>query len=115
MSGHTPVYLDYNATAPIKPAVVAAMTELLGQVGNPSSVHGFGRRARRLVEDAREQVAALVGAKPAEIVFTAGATEANDLALNGCGREPVMVSAVEHDSVRPAPPGAVPVAVDGNC
>ena len=72
-----PVYLDYNATAPVKPAVVAAMAEVLSRVGNPSSAHAFGRLARRVVEGAREQVAALVGAAPAQVIFTASGTEAN--------------------------------------
>ena len=67
--------------------------------GNPSSVHSFGRAARRIVEDARRQVAALAGADPATVVFTSGGTEANNLALRGCGRTRILVSAVEHPSV----------------
>jgi cysteine desulfurase len=94
-----PVYLDYNATTPVRPAVAAAMAEALAAVGNPSSVHGFGRAARARLEAAREQVAALVGARPAQVVFTSGGTEANDLALTGAGRERVLVTAIEHDSV----------------
>jgi cysteine desulfurase len=117
MSGQrpSPVYLDYNATAPIKPAVVAAMTGLLGQVGNPSSVHGFGRRARRAVERAREQVATLVGATPAQVIFTASGTEANNLALRGFPDRAVLVSAIEHESVLRAAPDAprIPVTRDG--
>src|SRR5690606_3440403 len=73
-----PVYLDHNATTPAKPAAIAAAAAALGCVGNPSSVHRFGRCARRTVETAREQVAALVGAEPAHVVFTASATEANN-------------------------------------
>ncbi len=92
-------YLDYNATTPVRPAVAAAMAEVLTAVGNPSSVHGFGRAARERLESAREQVAALVGARPAQVVFTSGGTEANNLALTGAGRERVLVSAIEHDSV----------------
>ena len=65
------VYLDYNATVPIKPAVAALVGECLGMVGNASSVHGFGRQARRIVEVAREQVAARVGADPSQVVLTA--------------------------------------------
>ncbi len=95
-----PVYLDHNATTPLKPAVVAAVTAALGCVGNPSSVHRFGRCARRQVEDAREAVAALVGAAPAQVIFTASATEANNLALRGLmPHRRVLMSATEHDSV----------------
>jgi cysteine desulfurase len=99
----------------MKPAVVAAVTEWLGQVGNPSSVHGFGRRARRAVEAARAQVAALVGAKPAQVIFTASGTEANNLALRGFPDRAVLVSAIEHESVLRAAPDAprIPVTPDG--
>src|SRR5262249_47924598 len=83
-------HLDYNATAPIRPEAARAVADALLEPGNPSSVHGYGRRSRRLIEDARDAVAALVGAKPAEIIFTSGATEANDLALNGTGRARVI-------------------------
>ena len=94
-----PIYLDYNATTPVRPGVAAAMAEALAAVGNPSSVHGFGRAARARLETAREQVAALVGAQPAQVVFTSGGTEANSLALTATGRARVLVSAIEHDSV----------------
>src|SRR5215471_18691326 len=94
-----PVYLDYNATAPIRPAVIAAMAEMMATVGNPSSVHGFGRAARAQLESAREQVAQLVGARPDQVVFTSGGTEANNLAVAGAGRPRVLASAIEHDSV----------------
>jgi cysteine desulfurase len=115
MTGSHPVYLDYNASTPIKPAAVAAMTELLGRVGNPSSVHAFGRQARRAVERAREQVAALVGAQPAEVVFTASGTEANNMVLRGFAERAVVVSAIEHESVLRAAPDAprIPVSADG--
>jgi cysteine desulfurase len=93
----TAVYLDYNATAPMKPAVKAAVLAALDLTGNPSSVHAFGRAARRAVEKARGDVAALVSAAPGDVVFTSGATEANNMALRGvCGR--VLVSAIEHPS-----------------
>ena len=107
-------YLDYNAGAPLKPAVAAAMAEMRASPGNPSSVHRFGRLARRAVEDARAQVAALVGAAPADVVFTGGGTEANNLALKGCGRRRLIVSAIEHDSVLRAAPEATRVPVDGD-
>ncbi len=108
-------YLDYNAGAPVKPAVAAAMADWLGRAGNPSSVHRFGRLARRAVEDARDRVAALVGAAPEGVVFTASGTEANNLALKGSGRSRLIVSAIEHDSVLAAGAGAtaVPARRDG--
>lgn len=93
------IYLDDNAAAPLRPAARAAMLATLDAVGNPSSVHRFGRLARRTIEDARAQVAGLIGATPAEIVFVSGGTEANALALAGAGRSRALVAAVEHDSV----------------
>jgi len=80
------VYLDHNATSPLRPAAFDAMAEALKAGGNPSSVHKSGRAARARVDTARRQVAALVGALPTEIVFTSGGTEANNLVLNGAGR-----------------------------
>jgi cysteine desulfurase len=108
------VYLDFNATAPVRPAVIKATAKALEECGNPSSVHRFGRLARRAVEEARERVAALVGARTAQVVFTSGGTEANNLALNGTGRERVIVSAVEHDSVFSAAEDPEIIPVDGN-
>ena len=105
------VYLDYNATAPIRPEVAAAMTSALELCGNASSVHRFGRLARRAVEDAREAIAAAVDASAAEIVFTGSGTEANNLALRGPGR-PVFISAVEHNSVLAVRDDATIVRVD---
>jgi cysteine desulfurase len=107
-------YLDWNATAPLRPEAVAAMNAALAQCGNPSSVHRRGRTARRIVEDSRAPVAALVGASPDSVVFVSGGTEANHLALLGAGRERVLVSAVEHDSLLRASPGAERIPVDGN-
>jgi cysteine desulfurase len=106
-----PTYLDYNATAPVKAEVVAAMRAALERTGNPSSVHGFGREARRALERAREAVAAMVGAAPGQVVFTSGGTEANNQAL-GCARGSVVVSTIEHDSVLAAVPDAGRAAVD---
>ena len=102
------VYLDWNATAPLRPEARAAMIRALDQVGNPSSVHHEGRVARRLIEQARERVAALVGAEPRNVVFTSGGTEANTMALRPAleiaehrsGFDRLMISAVEHASVR---------------
>jgi cysteine desulfurase len=104
-------YLDYNATAPVRPEVADAMALALGQTGNPSSVHQAGRAARRLLERARESVAALVSAPPDSVVFTSGGTEANNQALQSVSG-PKLVSAIEHDSVLAAAPGAVPIPVD---
>lgn len=118
MSALSPTYLDYNATAPLKPAAKAAMLEAMELTGNPSSVHRFGRLARRLLEGSRAKVAALAGTAPAGVVFTSGGTEANGLALLGSGRRRALVSAIEHDSVRAAARRLpqieeVPVAPDG--
>jgi cysteine desulfurase len=103
----TRVYLDWNATAPLRPQARAAMTAAMEAVGNPSSVHAEGRAARRMIEEARAQVAALVGAEARNVMFTSGGTEANMLALapaTGAGRDGapcgrLLVSAIEHPSV----------------
>lgn len=91
-------YLDHNASSPLRPAARAAMLAACDAAGNPSSVHAEGRRARAIIETAREQVAALVGARPGEIVFTSGATEANNMVMDA-GWKALAVSAIEHDSV----------------
>jgi len=91
-------YLDYNASAPLRPAAREAVLTALDATGNPSSVHAEGRRAQAIVETAREQVAALVGARPSEVVFTSGATEANNWVM-AAGWKAICVSAIEHDSV----------------
>ena len=109
-------YLDWNATAPLRNEVAAAMAGALEQTGNPSSVHRWGRAARQAIERARAQVALLVGAAPSEVVFTSGGTEANHLALGGgIADRRVLISAIEHDSVRAAAPNAtvIPVTSDG--
>ncbi len=101
------VYLDHSATTPVDPRVAAAMGRALTETyGNPSSVHGFGQEARAAVDRARREVAALVGAKQNEIVFTSGGTEANNLAIRGIceastthGRH-IITSVIEHPSVR---------------
>jgi cysteine desulfurase len=108
------IYLDHNATTPLRPEARAAVLDAVSVVGNPSSVHGFGRAARKVVEDAREQVAALVGASPAAVVFTGGGTEANAMALNGCGRRRTLASAVEHASVLQARADVERVPVDSD-
>ncbi len=91
-------YLDHNASSPLRPAARAAMIAACDVAGNPSSVHAEGRRARAIIETAREQVAALVGAKASEIVFVSGATEANNTVM-AAGWKAICVSAIEHDSV----------------
>lgn len=102
------LYFDWNATAPLRPEARRAVVAALERTGNPSSVHAEGRAARRVVEEARAQVADLVGAKPANVTFTSGATEANALALTPAikdggtsdPRDCLFVSAIEHPSVR---------------
>src|SRR5882724_10748465 len=100
------VYLDWNATTPLRPEAKQAMTAAWEISGNPSSVHTEGRQARRLVEDARAAIAAAVGARPHDVVFASGGTEANALALTpglrrgtGQGVQRLLVSAIEHTSV----------------
>jgi cysteine desulfurase len=97
------IYLDNNATTPLLPAVWQAMQPFLAEsFGNPASSHAVGRRARRALEDARESVASHLGAQADEVVFTSGATEANNLALFGrCGEPPahLLASPIEHPSV----------------
>src|SRR4051794_16657083 len=84
MSGEKPIYLDYNATTPVDPGVYAAMRPFLEErFGNPSSSHAYGKAAHDAVEQARTRVAALLGAKPGEIIFTGGGTEASNHAIKG--------------------------------
>src|SRR3954467_7170425 len=102
------VYLDHAATTPMLPQAAQTMAALLTEVGNPSSLHGAGRRARRIVEESRETVAASLGARPSEVVFTSGGTESDNLAVKGlfwARREAdprrcrILPSAVEHHAV----------------
>lgn len=104
----TAVYLDHAATTPILPEALAAMVAELAHTGNPSSLHNAGRRARRVVEESREQIAQAFGARPSEVVFTSGGTEADNLAIKGLywarqvGSEPrrrVLATAIEHHAV----------------
>ena len=102
------VYLDWNATTPLRPEARTAMTAAFDCMGNPSSVHAEGRAARMIVEQARERVALLVGARPGDVIFTSGGSEANALALtpslmvgsDDAPRTHLLVSAIEHPSVR---------------
>ena len=101
-------YFDWNATTPLRPEAAEAWQAVLTVPGNPSSVHAEGRAARRLVEEAREQVVALVGARPSDVTFTSSGTEANMLALTAAietaaekrPRDKLLISAIEHASVR---------------
>jgi cysteine desulfurase len=102
------VYLDHAATTPMLPEAIAAMTEELAQFGNPSSLHTAGRRARRVVEESREQLAEVFGARASEVIFTSGGTEADNLAVKGLfwarraadeRRRRILTTAVEHHAV----------------
>ena len=101
-------YLDHAATTPMMPEAIAAMTGELAQLGNPSSLHNAGRRARRVVEESREQIAEAFGARPSEVIFTSGGTEADNLAVKGLywarragdgRRRRVLTTVVEHHAV----------------
>lgn len=105
-------YFDYNATTPLKPAAKARMLDAMALSGNPSSVHAYGREARRHMEQSREILAAQLGVRPAQIIFTSGGTEANDLALNGIRNLPCVVSAIEHDATLAARPDALQIPVN---
>lgn len=116
-------YMDHNATTPLRPEARRAVVEALDVLGNPSSVHAEGRAARALIEGARREVAMLIGAKPSEIVFTSGGTEAAAMAVHAAkaalGVKRLLVSAVEHDAALSAaeacglPVSLVPVDSDG--
>jgi cysteine desulfurase len=119
-------YFDWNATTPLRPEAAEALRAALAVPGNPSSVHAEGRAARRLIEDAREEVAALVAARPGDVVFTSSGTEANMLALTPAiqtaderrPRDRLLISAIEHASVRSggrfAPEAVADIAVDAD-
>ncbi len=101
-------YLDHAATTPVLPAVVAGVTAAMGEVGNASSLHGSGRAARRRVEESRESIAAALGARPSEVLFTSGGTESDNLAVTGIyrarrrqdrARRRILVPALEHHAV----------------
>ncbi|ATU74448.1 cysteine desulfurase family protein [Komagataeibacter rhaeticus] len=108
-------YLDANASEPIRPQALAAMTDAAEAVGNPASVHRAGRAARALLETAREDLATIFGVQAENCIFTSGGTEANVLAITGQGQgRRIMVGATEHDAVRQAAPGqTIPVTADG--
>jgi len=111
-----PLYLDANATEPLRPAAREAALAALDLLGNPSSVHAAGRAARQMLEQARRRIAERFGTSPQEVVFTSGATEANALALHGLGRgRRILAGATEHPAILRAAPGivTVPVLPDG--
>ena len=112
----TPLYLDANATEPLRPAAREAVLAALDLLGNPSSVHAAGRAARQMLEQARRRIAERFGTSPQEVVFTSGATEANALALHSLGqRRRILAGATEHPAILRAVPGivTVPVLPDG--
>lgn len=104
-------YFDYNATAPLRPEAHDAMLVAMSTGGNPSSIHSHGRAARKIMEDARESLARLIRANPEDIIFTSGATEANNAILRHLAVDQIVISATEHDSVRAAVPGALVIPV----
>lgn len=115
MTQRPAIYLDANATMPVKPAAIDAMTEALRETGNASSIHGAGRTARRHVEDARQAVADMLSTHPAYVFFTGGATESNNTVLGSFRDGKIFVSAIEHPSILEAAPQAerLPVTADG--
>ena len=107
------VYLDANATEPLRPEARVAMLSAFDGVGNPSSIHRFGRSVRRVVEDARESLAARFGGRPGDLVFVSGGTEADALAVHALGRDRrLIIGATEHDAIRSAASGASVLPVD---
>lgn len=109
------IYLDYNATTPLREEVITRMQEILPVTGNASSVHAAGRQARASVEHAREAIAAMAGANTEHVIFTGGATEANNTILKSFDGPSIAISAIEHDCVRgSAPAGHHIVPVDAH-
>lgn len=97
------IYLDHNATARVRPQAIAAMTQVMEHVGNPSSIHAAGRTARAVMEQARADIGALISAPDSTVIFTSGGTEANTIAIESAvaaGARRLIVSAIEHDSVQ---------------
>ncbi len=109
------IYMDYNATAPVRPEVISSVSDALLETGNASSIHGFGRNARKLVEDAREEVSKLVDVRSTQVIFNSGATEGNNTILSGYQDKKVFISSIEHPSIIEAAPNAqkIPVTKDG--
>lgn len=94
-----PVYLDFNASSPLKPQVLERMIDVLKDSGNASSIHFYGRNARKYVEAARSSIAAILSVDPQQVIFNSGATEGNNTILKGFAGKRILVSAIEHPSV----------------
>jgi cysteine desulfurase len=109
------VYLDYNATAPMREDVLTLMTHIMRDVGNASSIHSYGRHARKIIEDARRTLANLLAVAPAQVIFNSGATEGNNAILKLFSDQRILVAASEHLSVLDAAPQAerIPVLTTG--
>lgn len=107
------IYLDYNATAPLRPEVIARVTELLAAPANASSVHGYGRAAKKHLEDARKMIAETIGAFANEIIFVSCGSEANSMALRGFSDRRILASAIEHSSVLQYADATIPVDANG--
>lgn len=110
----TRIYLDYNATCPIRPEVVEAVAGAMAHTGNASSIHGDGRAARKMVEDARGALADFVNVRPAQVIFNSGATEGNNTILSGYQDKKILIGATEHPSIIEAAPNAQTIPVDKN-
>jgi cysteine desulfurase len=114
-------YLDHNATSPLRPEVKQAMAAAMDICGNPSSVHGEGRAARKVMDGARDTLAFKLGCLPQMITFTSGGTEANNMALCGVAVDRILVSAIEHPCVLAAakasgkPVEIIPVEIKADC
>lgn len=106
------IYLDYNATAPLRPEAAQAISKAFEMPSNPSSVHFHGREARAQLETARQQVAKLAGARPQDVTFTSGGTESNNMVL--AGYQHIITSAIEHDAVLAASGDALLLDVGGD-
>ncbi len=100
MTKNNLIYLDYNATTPIRPEVIDLMTEVMKEGGNPSSVHAYGRKAKARLEAARASIAQAINCRPQMVIFTSGGTEANNMAVFSCGKKRLITTNAEHDSLR---------------
>lgn len=107
-------YLDANATLPLKGQAKNAMLALMDEIGNPSSIHGFGRYMRAQIETARDKIAEAVFVQPAQVIFTSSGSEANNFALNAFAEKDILVSAVEHASILGKVPNAETIPVLSN-
>ncbi len=113
-SARAPIYLDANATMPLRPEAQAAMLSAFQTTGNASSIHRSGRRARAVIEEARAAIAELAGVAPPQVVFTGGATEADYLALKAFGGEAILAAAIEHQAILDNAPNAALIPADAS-